>query len=183
MPKDLATLIAALQEGGVGGSGLLELSVRLRAMARRHLPGNSPLRLRLDSEDLAQEGLLQLVKNVHLFRGTTWAEFLAFVRTILSQKAGQEARRQSVRKGERQSIVDQPAIATSDPTPSVDAMGAEDRRRLKALVDELPSDYRVALSMRLDGLDNHAIAEQLGLSADGVRKRLSRAVYMLKGKW
>src|SRR5436190_13889523 len=87
MPEDLRQLLSEIRRAAAtpGAQVLIAWLPRLRAMARQHLPSQSPLRAGLDSEDLLQEGLLQLVRNVDRFRGSTWAEFLAFVHAILAQ--------------------------------------------------------------------------------------------------
>ena len=165
-----------------GGAPLAEFVARLRRMARRHLPTHSILRRGLDSEDLAQEGLLQLLKNLDRFRGTTVAEFLAFANAILGQQAARQARWQDVRKKELRGG-DAAAHAEEPRTPVSEAMAAEEVRRLRRLVGELAEPYRTALRMRLDGRTNLEIAAELGVREDLVRKRLSRALKELHGRW
>lgn len=168
---------------GHHGAALLALVARLRAMARRHLPQQSPLRAGLDSEDLAQEGILQIVRHVDRFRGSTWPEFLAFVHAILVQKSGQAARRHAVRRAEFAATVASDQLAADRATPSVDAAAAEERQRLRSLVAALPEPYRAAVQLRLEGFDNLAIAARLGISGDATRQRLSRAVKLLQEQW
>lgn len=164
-------------------NALLHLLPRLRAMAQRHLPPNSPLRAGIDSEDLMQEGLLQLVRSIDDFRGSTWPQFLAFVQAILAQKTAQQARRQAVRRGELHGAVDSGLLAGDTATPSVDAMAHEDRARLRRAIDALPEIHRTALELRLSGLDNEQMAARLGISAEALRQRLSRAVRALQERW
>lgn len=184
-PKDLVELQAQLR--GLREAGPAELVTgllpRLRAMVRKHLPPQSPLRLGLDSEDLMQEGLLQLVKQSENFRGNTWPEFLAFVERVLSQKSAQQARRHTVRRREFESQIEAATLPSKDPTPSVDASSSEDRRRVQKLVIDLPEPYRAAIQLRLEGLDNQSIAKKLGITDEAVRQRLSRAVKMLQDRW
>jgi len=165
-----------------GGAPLAEFLARLRRMARRHLPTHSILRRGLDSEDLAQEGLLQLLKNLDQFRGATVAEFLAFANAIIGQQAARQARWQDVRKKELRGG-DAAAHAEEPRTPVSEAMAAEEVRRLRRLVGELAEPYRTALRMRLDGRTNLEIAAELGVREDLVRKRLSRALKELHGRW
>lgn len=162
---------------------LLAWLPRLRAMARRHLPANSPLRAGFDSEDLLQEGLLQLVRTVEQFRGSTWGEFLAFVHSILAQKKGQQVRRHQVRQREFAPEASSDLLAATLPTPSVDAIAGEDRRRVRELVDALPEPYRTTMLLRLQGADNDVLAQQLGIGPEALRQRLSRAVRMLQERW
>ena len=60
---------------------------------------------------------------------------------------------------------------------------SEELRRLKALVDTLPGDQGEALRLRLAGHGYAAIAARLGISELAARKRLSRALEALRGKW
>lgn len=184
-PQDLLDLQAELRGMRDASSAelLTRILPRLRTMARQNLPPKSQLRLGFDSEDLLQEGLLQLVRQVDTFRGTTWAEFLAFAHSILTQKTAQQARRHTVRRNEFQSTFDSSALPSDDPTPSVNASTAEDKKRVKLLVGTLPEPYREAIELRLQGFENQAIAERLGISEEAVRQRLSRAVKMLQERW
>ena len=184
-PDDLQALLGELRSARTDttAAALFTLWPRLRAMSRRHLPAHSALRAGLDSEDLTQDGLLQLVQNVDRFRGTSWPEFLAFVHAILAQKKGQHVRRQAVRRAELATGSPSDEVAADTPTPSVDAMAAEDRHRLRELVGALPEPYRTAVRLRLEGFDNAAVALQLGIGRDAVRQRLSRAVKLLQERW
>lgn len=184
-PPDLLELLAELRGANtaVPTQFLLRVLPQFRSMVRKHLPPRSPLRLGLDSEDLLQEGLLQLVRQVDQFRGATWAEFLAFVHAILNQKTAQQARRQGVRQGELRSTAAVDSLPANQATPSVDAGAAEDRRRVQELVLGLAEPYRSTMRMRLEGLDNQTIAVRLGVADEVVRQRLSRAVKMVQERW
>lgn len=179
---ELQSLIADLQRAqGADGLVLLAWWKRLRKMARSHLPANSPLRCGLDSEDLLQDGLLKLVKHVGCFRGATWPEFLAFVNSVLQQRVVDHARRLDVRRKEHM-VQDLQPVAR-DRTPSVNVAEREERQRLTELIEDLPEPYRAAMLMRLSGLANSEIATRLGVAEVALRKRLSRAMKMLKERW
>lgn len=184
-PPDLAELLAELRglRASAPSERIVAILPRLRAMVRKHMPQKSPLRLRLDSEDLVQEGLVQLVRKLDAFRGSSWAEFLAFVHSILARKTTQQRRRKQPHLGEFTAEADAEAIPSSDPSPSVDVARAEDRRRVIGLVRSLPDIYRIPIELRLQGLDNEAIAVRLGLGVDNVRQRLSRGIRMLQERW
>jgi RNA polymerase sigma factor (sigma-70 family) len=184
-PEDLLQLLTAVRALGAAPDAvaLREFLPRLRNMARRHLPPESALRAMIDSEDLLQEGLLQLVRNIDQFRGGSWPEFLAFVHAILAQKKMQQARRHQVRAGEFDAKPPHESLPSDQPTPSVDVMAQEDRARLRQLIAGLGEPYRLALQLRLEGLDNAAIAARLGITEDALRQRLSRAVRTLQERW
>lgn len=184
-PQDLIELLDELRglRQATSAELLTGLLPRLRSLARKNLPARSPLRLGFDSEDLLQEGMLQLVRQAETFRGTTWAEFLAFSHAILTQKTAQQARRHTVRRNELGSTFDSSTVPSDDPTPSVHASDAEDKKRVQLLIATLPEPYREAIELRLRGLDNTAIAERLHITDEAVRQRLSRAVKMLQERW
>jgi RNA polymerase sigma factor (sigma-70 family) len=184
-PPDLDELLAAMRHAAADPQSTILLAwlPRLRAMARRHLPTNSPLRRGFDSEDLQQEGLLQLVRSVAKFRGSTWPEFLAFVLAVLAQKTQQQARRQAVRRRELAPEVASETLAGPPATPSVDAMAAEDRARLRRLIGELPEPYRTTVQLRLDGVEPAVIARRLGVTDAALRQRLSRGLRLLQERW
>ena len=184
-PQDLIDLLSQLRGLKEASSAELLMTVlpQLRTMARKNLPSRSPLRLGFDSEDLLQEGLMQLVRQVETFRGTTWAEFLSFAHAIMTQKTAQQARRHTVRRNEFESTFDSSSLTSDDPTPSVNAQAAEDQKRVRLLVETLPEPYRLAIELRLQGMDNASIAERLGITDEAVRQRLSRAIKLLQERW
>lgn len=180
--QDLLKELRTLRDEGSQGN-LEALVVKLRRIARRYLPGQSALRSGLDSEDLAHEGLLQLIQRVDDFRGSTMAEFLAFAKAVVGQQAIRQARRQSVRRRELRAREQSTDHAVDTRTPSADAAHQEDRRRLQQLLETLSDEHRSVLQQRLNGLSNAEIAATLGLREDLVRKRLSRALKELKHRW
>ena len=59
----------------------------------------------------------------------------------------------------------------------------EERRRVLSVLESLPDEYRVPLSLRyLAGADYEAIAKQLALSNGSLRGLLQRGMKMLKEK-
>ena len=181
----LAELLRELQKCKQGGSGTLPMDfrVKLRAMARKHLPHNSALRIGLDSEDLAHDGIAQLIDNVDRFRGKTLSEFFAFVKSVVGQQAARQARWQTVRHAELRSHDDAADYAAEDRTPSVSVADRENLQQLMTLVEALEESYREPMLMQLRGQSNEEIAEALGIRVDLVRKRLSRALQTLRGQF
>ncbi|MFO0313852.1 MAG: RNA polymerase sigma factor [Planctomycetota bacterium] len=184
-PQDLQDLITAMRAlGATPPAGALRAFLpRLRHMARHHLPATSAVRALIDSEDLLQEGLLQLVRNIGQFRGATWAEFLAFVHAILAQKKQRHSRRHQVRAEEFKPAPPHDSLPANLPTPSFGAMAQEDRDRLVLLLRTLSDSHRAVLQLRLEGMENTEIAARLGLTVETVRQRLSRAIRLLQERW
>lgn len=180
--EELLDELRALKHG-VSGGNIVALLPKLRSISRRYLPAKSALRDGLDSEDLAQEGLVKLLEHVDSFRGKTMAEFLAFAKSVVGREAVRHSRWQRVRRRELGASAPAEQHALESRSPSVDAVQEEDKQRLRKLVETLGEDQREALELRLEGLDNGEIAARLGLREDLVRKRLSRALKELQRRW
>lgn len=187
-PGDLRTL---LEELGTASDALDAVQVpilaaRLRGIARRELGRSDPLRRSLDSEDLAQEALADLVRNLHRFRGDSWSEFLAFANAIMQRRKIDLARHHAARKRGRelQSAEESASsVAHSDPGPGTRVVEAEAIARARRLVAGLHEGLREPLQRRLDGHCFPAIAQEMGLTEATVRQRVTRAIAELRRRW
>lgn len=155
---------------------------RIRCLAQEVLPPNDDLRREIDSEDLAQDVLLHLVQHVDEFRGSTWPEFFAFVRTMTHQRRLDRARRQNRQKRQRDPEA-QTHRATEPKSPSVIAMGREEKRRLRLLIEDLPQSLKAVLELRLQGKGYAEIADEIGFSEANTRQRVSRSIKTLRERW
>ena len=144
---------------------------------REHAPRVYHLALRMvgseaDAEDVAQEVLLRVVRELDTLRGgaalATWlSEVTANVALALRRKRA--ARRECRTAGP-------PAVR-----PAEQAAGAELRGLIGAAVEGLPGLYReVYVLADLDGLANADIGRRLGLSLPAVKSRLHRARLLLR---
>ena len=102
------------------------------------------------------------------------------VRPWLIAIAANEAR-QAVRRRRRRPVVDISAIPEpsggSDPSDRIETVD------LARVLQRLNADDRTLLALRfVGGLDSGAIAIHLGMSASGVRSRLSRLIERLRGE-
>jgi RNA polymerase sigma-70 factor (ECF subfamily) len=78
-------------------------------------------------------------------------------------------------------VSDPPEGPASDPTPEEAAIGAEERRLLRALISELPPVQRDALALRFGaGMTAREIALVIGKSEEATQKLLARAIGRLK---
>ena len=157
---------------------------RLNELLRNHTPALRAVCTRYASrddevDDILQDTLLEIVRNIHSFRGEssfmTWAARVAFTQ---ANRHRRRRRRFSTRDG---AIA---AVATSIPDyfsadfndPERAAFGAEDSRRVAVAVARLAELDRDVLLLRdLHGYSTSEVAEQLGLSAAAVKSRLHRA--------
>jgi len=139
----------------------------------------------MDSEDLAQDALLALVRGVHEFRGKTWGEFFAFSRSLIERQKidlrRHHGREKRTSHAESSQCSSNQALDTD--SPSVLASGKEDRQKLLALLEELPEPKREAMRMRLQSLDYETIADKLEMSPANARQTVSRAIRMLRELW
>jgi len=99
------------------------------------------------------------------------------IRSWLVAISANEAR-QLVRRAKRREIVE---ISSLPPEPVNDPADSIDVVDLERALARLKPDERGLLALRyVNGLDSTDIAEQLGMSASGVRSRLSRLVERLR---
>lgn len=187
LPEDLASLLRALRCAGPdpGHRQLIELRTRIQMMSSHQLPPGDALRLVMDSEDLAQDSLLALVQGSHAFRGTTWAEFIAFARALIERQKVDLRRHygRSKRHMDAESAEAAEDHVIQSESPSFIAAGKEERHRLLELLEGLPELQRRALRLRLRSLDYDAIAAELEMSRDNARQTVSRAIRRLRELW
>lgn len=163
----------------------------LRLLARLQVDSRS--RGRLDASDLVQQTLLTAHAKRDQFRGTTEAEFKAWLRAILArQMAGAlrglgrqpEDRAQSIERSlEHSSVRLEAWLVAEDPPPTHRVEHAEQLLRLASALDLLPDDQRTALDLRhLRGLSVPEVAARMGrstASVAGLLRRGSRALRAL----
>jgi RNA polymerase sigma factor (sigma-70 family) len=102
------------------------------------------------------------------------------VRAWLVAIAANEAR-QILRSQRRRPVVDISTVA--EPPGGIDPAGRISTVDLARVLRTLQPDDRTILALRFAaGLDSNAIAAQLGLSASGVRSRLSRLIDRLRAE-
>jgi RNA polymerase sigma-70 factor (ECF subfamily) len=145
------------------------------------------LRSEPDAEDVTQDVLLQVVRNLPSFRGES--AFPTWLHRVTVNAALQH-RRRSARPVHT-------AGGLLDDLPGGSGTGSAGRRWLRGPVSQLvdresaalieraiaalPDGYREALvAADLEGLPNQAIADRLGLSLPALKSRLHRARLMLR---
>jgi len=187
-PADLEKLLQHLDAARKSTSGTpsSELLAEIRRMAHEHLMPGDRLRWVMDSEDLAQDTVVDLIHAAEEFRGKTWREFLAFARALLERRKVNEARYHRVRKiqggvGGDEALVGE--LVSESQGPEMKAASEEDIARAMRCVEGLAGSYREPLQMRLQGMGYEAIANKLGVTTATVRKRVSRALGMLRERW
>lgn len=193
-PAPVAHLIDAFRRGddGAGNELLRRYRPWLEFLARGHL--RSSLRSKFDASDVVQQAMMEVLRAFPRFRGTTEAEWTAWVRRILARVLAHEVRRyRGTRKRDvsHELSIDQElahsshrlgaVLAASGTSPSQGAMKREQEVRVAELLDRMPDDYREVISLRhLEDLPFEAIGERMNRSAGAVRMLWVRALGRLR---
>jgi RNA polymerase sigma-70 factor, ECF subfamily len=164
----------------------------LVALARTQL--TQRIQGKADASDLAQETLLEAHQHFGAFRGTSEAEFVSWLRTILSGLVANQVRRYlgtqrrnarlerplATESPDRSSEVSHGLAANVD-TPSQEAVDRESQKRLAAAMKQLPEHYRQVILLRhIEGRPFAEVAERMCRSVQGTEKLLMRALARLR---
>lgn len=149
----------------------------------------------LDSDDLLQQSLMDVCRDIRSFQGKSLLQFQAWARTIADHTVSDAMRQLSrVKSGGRfyqqhivtsdsaQSLVDildiQPAFT---PSPSSCVRKDEAIDAVRVAIGKLSIDYQQAVELRyLDGLGLDEVAEIMGRSPRAVQGLLDRARKLLR---
>lgn len=149
---------------------------------------------KLDAGDVVQETFLEVQRQFPGFRGTTEAEFTAWLRRILAGQLALTLRRYLGTKGRDVNLerelgaqLDQSSQAmdggfvASTSTPSQHVSRREQAVLLADALDKLPPDYREVIILRhLEALPFAEVAGRMGRSEDSVQKLWVRALASLR---
>jgi RNA polymerase sigma-70 factor (ECF subfamily) len=172
---------------------LLQRSRKFLSLLARNQIGQR-LQGKADASDLVQEALLEVHRHFPQFRGTTEAEYAAWLRSILAGLVANHVRRFLGTK-QRDARLEQ-ALSTemnnsscvivreldaAISSPSEQVARQEDSQRLRRALDSLPEHYRQVITLRhIDGLPFATVAEQMGRTVDSVEKLWVRALARLR---
>jgi RNA polymerase sigma factor (sigma-70 family) len=145
-----------------------------------------------DQSDIAQDFVLALLSlpPEQEFRGTTGAEFYAWVAKIVLRfviDAQRHGRR--LKRGGKQIIGQLPegpngevAIAAGTSTPSKRVMQEEEQKELEAALSRLPDNYQQVLRLKYssENLTNADIARRLNTTEGAVKQLVRRAIDRLR---
>ncbi len=173
-PDAKALLFHDMAEQDEAGSQLL-------AMARKALPRGDPARDLIESRDLVQSALRSGWLDLSSFRGTTTAQLMSWMRTVLRRKLSRTIRKRQPRIGKDEAQDARGAVEGGEAgAASEEILRAEALRRVRSAVAALPDDQRIVMERRLDGRSAPEIARELDLTPAAVRKRESRAMARLR---
>jgi RNA polymerase sigma-70 factor (ECF subfamily) len=164
----------------------------LAILARVHI--DTTLQAKADPSDLAQEACLQAARDFPQFRGSTEAEFTAWLRKILANRGiamirhfkGAQ-RRDVMREEQIEAGIDlsAQALARVPVSPRYSPSQSAARREMAVLLADalatLPSHYRDALVLHhLERRPLAEVAARMGRSVDSVKKILARGLIRLR---
>ena len=131
------------------------------------------------AEDLVQETFLRAFRSIH--QVTDPAGFRAWLARIAGTVAIDAFRRGRAKRRAEPGRAPS-AVLEGVAAPAVDDPGlAETRERARSVLQSLPEEYRLPLTMRyLDGADYETITSQLGMSGTSLRGILHRGLQMLR---
>jgi RNA polymerase sigma-70 factor (ECF subfamily) len=165
----------------------------LRLLARLQL--DPRVRGPLDCSDIVQQTLLAAHQKRDQFRGTTDAEYRAWLRAILANQLALAARKHGPRQQRGRSLETALAessarlealLASDQSSPSQGVLRAEGLMELAEALAQLPDDQRTALELRhLHGLSVPIVAETMGrttVSVTGLLYRGGKSLRKLLGE-
>ncbi len=163
----------------------------LKMLARTQM--RKAYQAKIGASDVVQQVMLQAVQGLSGFRGSTEAEFRAWLRQILARhlchldrdlhRDKRDIRREQSmeQKLAQSSLRLEGLLAGSDPTPSQNAVLGEHVLRLAQAVDRLPDGQRDAIRLHyLEGLKLSEVAEQMDKSTGAVAGLLHRGMKALR---
>ncbi|HEV2365332.1 MAG TPA: sigma-70 family RNA polymerase sigma factor [Caulobacteraceae bacterium] len=133
-----------------------------------------------EADDIVQDAMVRAWRAFDQFRGDDIRPWLlAIVRNCWRNSfAGRRRDHAHV------PIEDERALVHDGPDPEVQAVSASEGRRLRAIIDGLPEEFRTALVLReVEDMSYRDIAEATGAPIGAVMSRLARARALLKARW
>jgi RNA polymerase sigma-70 factor (ECF subfamily) len=131
------------------------------------------------AEDVMQETLLQVFKNLHTLKDP--ASLRAWVFAITTNRSLDAIKKRA--RMQRRIVNQELETDVADPAdpPAVLAMFAGDVRELEKCLGELPPKTRVAIALRFgEDISFEDVASSLGERPDAVRMRIQRALPKLR---
>jgi RNA polymerase sigma-70 factor (ECF subfamily) len=180
-PTEAEDSIVLLRRARTGDDAALgELCERYLPRLQRWAHGRLPSWARgaMETQDLAQESLIQAVTHIDRFEPRHDGAFQAYLRQILLNRVRDEIRRRK-RRGVPELL--DPTEPARGPSPLEEAIGQETLEHYEAALQRLRAEDRNAIIARIEmGLDYADVAEVLGKpSIPATHMAVSRALVKL----
>jgi RNA polymerase sigma-70 factor, ECF subfamily len=150
----------------------------------------SSLRPKDGASDLVQQTFVIAQRAFQSFRGTTLGELLGWLNRILEHRLANQIRhyKQTSKRAVRREIPldmgdggDQFGIVDQRPAPPDNVVSADEQRRVRLAIEQLPDDYKRVLLLRTwQRLPFAEIGEQMQRSTGAAEKLWLRAVERLQ---
>jgi len=162
----------------------------LHLVARAHV--EKRLQAKVDASDLVQQTMLEAYRDFANFRGASEAEWLAWLRCILTNKAANFIRHYqgtAKRQAKRELSLQADGSASWAPrepadngeSPSQQLLRKERELMLADAIAQLPPDYQEVICLRnLQKLPFNEVAERMGRSRPAVQMLWMRALTHLR---
>jgi RNA polymerase sigma-70 factor (ECF subfamily) len=164
----------------------------LRLLARLHVAAR--LQKELDGSDVVQETFLDAARDFPQFRGSSEAEFVAWLKRLLAANVADAHRRflgtqkrNVLQEADVLQLLDQSSamigqrLSARIDSPSSSACRHEQAARLAAALEQLqPAYHDVILLHHFQGMGFQQVADQLGRSLHSVKNLWIRALVALK---
>ena len=174
------------------GLALTQYRSYLKVLASSQI--HQKLREKADPSDLVQDTFLVAHRQIESFRGSSNAEFAAWLRGILANLLAKHVRhfmgthqrdirieRSLALELEQASGVFGKSLIARGDSPSTSMMETERLLELANALDQLPDDYRLVIVLRnIQELPFREVAEQMQRSIDSVEKLWVRGLAKLK---
>jgi RNA polymerase sigma-70 factor (ECF subfamily) len=169
-------LVARALDGDAEARDLLLGRIRPRLVLWVAARISPSLRSTTDAEDLVQEVLLAVHRDLPGFRGTPGASFGAWLFRIAENRIRDAADRAGAAKRRAGPV---PVPLTT--TPSTAAQRGEDLERLRVAIAALPEDHRAVVRLRrLEERSDAEVAAAMGRTENAVRILYCRALKGLR---
>jgi RNA polymerase sigma-70 factor (ECF subfamily) len=185
IPPDEGALLAGLRSGDEASFEALVRAYggRMRAAALRIL------RREEDADEAVQEAFLSAFRSLDGFQGEarlgTWLQRIAINAALMKLRARARRAEQELDPAllpgfsRRGAFLEHPR--TWQEPADAPAARAELQELVRARIEELPENHRIALVLRdIEGLGNQELAERLGVSANAAKIRVHRARQALR---
>jgi RNA polymerase sigma-70 factor (ECF subfamily) len=173
---DTLALLRRVRSGEPDARGKLLARLRPRLVLWAATRLSSELRAKLEPEDVAQEVILAVHKDLDRFDGEPSRAFFAWVFTIAENRVRDLADHFGAAK-RRQAQVE----TVAEPSPEVAAMRNEQVARVRDALTKLAPDHRrVIQHVRLEEREVAEVAKILGRSENAVRVLYCRALKELR---
>lgn len=193
-PLTVEVLLARAREGDETERDRLFEACRSYLILLARTQVESWVQAKADASDLVQQTLLEAYRGFDRFDGRTEAEWLAWLRRILSHNAADLVRRYrgtSKRQARREIPLRHPSDdsraggapepAGREPTPSQQLVVRDRDLQIASALDRLSADHREVIVLRnLQRLPFDEVAERMGRSRPAVQMLWARAIKKLQ---